>query len=81
MAMFISWALLGESGLVGIGYLARNWRDLTKITAIIGLIVCIPFLYLIESPKFYLGNKRMKKFGETIKYIAKTNDKKLDKFD
>jgi hypothetical protein len=82
MIILISWALCGECIFVLIGYLVRPWRTLAIITGVTWVSLCIPFVFYVESPKFLLGQRRMKEFGEVLKYIANINGEKLgDKFD
>ncbi len=82
MIILISWALCGECTFVFIGYLVRPWRYLAIIAGVTWLVLCIPFATYVESPKFLLGQRRMKEFGEVVRYIAAVNGEDLgEEFD
>ena len=78
MIILICWALCGECTFVLIGYLVRPWRTLSIIAGGTWIVLCIPFVFYVESPKFLLGQRRMKEFCTVLKYIAGVNGKTLD---
>ena len=72
------WAL-GYPVVAGIGYFIPDWNYMFLATGIVGLVCRIHvFLFVIESPRFFLVNNDVKTAKKTFEALAKLTTANLD---